>query len=67
MEGCGEAFRPHLDDSLRRLIYRALAHPNRFIRCAGCAWGATQRAHCGFLCIVAGAGWHTRLDMPPII
>lgn len=35
MEGCGEAFRPHLDDSLRRLIYRALAHPNRFIRCAG--------------------------------
>lgn len=34
MEGCGEAFRPHLDDPLRRLVYRALAHPNRFIRCA---------------------------------
>lgn len=32
MEGCGEAFRPHLDDSLRALIYRALGHPNRFIR-----------------------------------
>ncbi|KAI7841245.1 hypothetical protein COHA_005082 [Chlorella ohadii] len=32
MEGCGEAFRPHLDDPLRRLVYRALAHPNRFIR-----------------------------------
>jgi hypothetical protein len=32
MEGCGEAFRPHLDASLRQLIYRALAHPNRFIR-----------------------------------
>lgn len=33
MEGCGEAFRPYLDDSLRQLVYRALAHPNRFIRC----------------------------------
>ena len=32
MEGCGEAFRPHLDDPLRQLIYRALGHPNRFIR-----------------------------------
>ena len=32
MEGCGEAFRPHLDDPLRQLIYRALMHPNRFIR-----------------------------------
>ncbi|EFN56492.1 expressed protein [Chlorella variabilis] len=32
MEGCGEAFRPYLDDSLRQLVYRALAHPNRFIR-----------------------------------
>jgi hypothetical protein len=31
MEGCGKAFRPHLDASLRQLIYRALAHPNRFI------------------------------------
>lgn len=39
MEGCGEAFRPHLDDSLRALIYRALAHPNRFIRCGG-KWAA---------------------------
>lgn len=33
MEGCGAAFRPHLDDPLRQLIYRALGHPNRFIRC----------------------------------
>ncbi|KAL4425118.1 hypothetical protein ABPG77_008223 [Micractinium sp. CCAP 211/92] len=32
MEGCGAAFRPHLDDPLRQLIYRALGHPNRFIR-----------------------------------
>ncbi|PSC73633.1 ARM repeat-containing [Micractinium conductrix] len=32
MEGCGEAFRPHLDAPLRELIYRALGHPNRFIR-----------------------------------
>jgi hypothetical protein len=32
MEGCGDAFRPYLDDSLRLLIYRALYHPNRFVR-----------------------------------
>jgi hypothetical protein len=49
MEGCGEAFRPHLDDPLRQLIYRALLHPNRFIRCAPCRRCASPR------CCAAGS------------
>ena len=32
MEGCGAEFQPHLDAALRATIYRALLHPNRFVR-----------------------------------
>lgn len=32
MEGCGSAFSPQLDEPLRALIYKALLHPNRFVR-----------------------------------
>jgi hypothetical protein len=32
MEGCGPDFAPRLDDDLRRLVYKALLHPNRFVR-----------------------------------
>ena len=33
MEGCGgPQFRPYIDASLRALVYRALRHPNRFVR-----------------------------------
>lgn len=32
MEGCGPAFKPCLDSSLRALVYRAILHPNRFVR-----------------------------------
>jgi hypothetical protein len=32
MEGCGPAFLPHLGPDLRATVYRALLHPNRFVR-----------------------------------
>jgi hypothetical protein len=32
MEGCGAAFAPYLTPELRALIYKALLHPNRFVR-----------------------------------
>ena len=32
MEGCGLAFRPHLDKPLRALIFQSQLHPNRFVR-----------------------------------
>ncbi|KAK9917751.1 hypothetical protein WJX75_007815 [Coccomyxa subellipsoidea] len=35
MEGCGAAFQPHVTPELRRLLFRALLHPNRFVRETG--------------------------------
>jgi len=35
MEGSGHAFRPLVSDDLRRLVYRTLLHPNRFVRESG--------------------------------
>ncbi len=35
MEGCGERFRPHATPELRALLFRALLHPNRFVRETG--------------------------------
>ncbi|KAG7667191.1 hypothetical protein NADE_003012 [Nannochloris sp. 'desiccata'] len=32
MEGCGATFAPYLTPELRALIYKALLHPNRFVR-----------------------------------
>ena len=32
MEGCGEDFQSSLTEDLRKLIYRGLSHPNRFVR-----------------------------------
>ena len=32
IEGCGEKFQPEATPELRDLIYRALLHPNRFVR-----------------------------------
>lgn len=32
MEGCGASFAPYLTSELRGLIYKALLHPNRFVR-----------------------------------
>ncbi|KAG2450944.1 hypothetical protein HYH02_004216 [Chlamydomonas schloesseri] len=35
VEGCGAAIGPLLDEPLRELLYRALHHPNRFVRETG--------------------------------
>ncbi len=35
MEGCGPSFKPHVTPTLRALLYRALLHPNRFVRETG--------------------------------
>jgi hypothetical protein len=32
IEGCGDRFQPEVTPELRDLIYRALLHPNRFVR-----------------------------------
>ena len=35
MDGCGEAFFPHLTEGVRALVYEALTHDNRFVRETG--------------------------------
>ncbi|PNH01665.1 hypothetical protein TSOC_012431 [Tetrabaena socialis] len=35
VEGCGPAVAPHLDEPLRAVLYKALHHPNRFVRETG--------------------------------
>ena len=32
MEACGQSFQPHLTPELRALLYKAIRHPNRFVR-----------------------------------